>query len=132
MAVRRRGLLGEIGSAVLVGARRPHGCNVEHQRQIEARRHDGAVRWHEWRQQLRGTSAEGKPYYSEELVPVHGTRAQGLKVLRQNAAIYFPHIWKHVMLQRGIQCHEARKDAVTATRRADYAAQVSPHSMQSL
>ena len=85
---------------------------------------DDVYTWYEWRQQLRGTSAEGKPYYSEEMVPVHGTRAQGLAVLRQNAADYFPHIWKHVMLQRGIACHEANKDDVTATRRADYAAQI--------
>ena len=74
--------------------------------------------------QLRGKSSEGKPYYSEEVVPVHGTRKEGLKLLRKQAAAYFPHIWKHVMLQRGIQCHEARKDAVTATRRADYAVQI--------
>lgn len=74
--------------------------------------------------QLRGTSAEGKPYYSDELVPEHGTRAEGMKALRENAAAYFPHIWKHVLLQRGIACHEANKDAVTATRRADYAAQI--------
>ena len=45
-------------------------------------------------------------------------------MLRQNAAAYFPHIWKHILLQRGIACHEANKDDVTATRRADYAAQI--------
>ena len=85
---------------------------------------DDNYTWWAWKPQLRGTSSEGKPYYSDEIVPVHGTRAQGLKVLRENATVYFPHIWKHVLLQRGIACHEANKDAVTATRRADYAAQI--------
>ena len=85
---------------------------------------DDNYTWWAWKPQLRGTSSEGKPYYSDEIVPVHGTRAQGLQVLRANAAAYFPHFWKHVLLQRGIACHEANKDAVTATRRADYAAQI--------
>jgi hypothetical protein len=44
--------------------------------------------WYEWRQQLRGKTSDGKPYYSEEPVPITGTRADGLKVLRQQAAVY--------------------------------------------
>ena len=35
-----------------------------------------------WKPQLRGTLSEGKPYYSEALVPVASTREEGLKVLR--------------------------------------------------
>lgn len=80
--------------------------------------------WQVWEPRLRGTNAEGKPSYSDELVPKHGTRAQFMTELRESLEAYLPHFWDHVLMQRGIKVHEAHKDSVTATIRSDYAAQI--------
>lgn len=71
-----------------------------------------------------GTNAEGKPSYSNELVPKHGTRAQFMGELRAALEVFLPHYWDHVMMQRGIKVHEALKDSTTGTFRSDYAAQI--------
>ena len=85
---------------------------------------DQPFSWYVWEPRLRGTNSEGKPSYSDELVPKHGTRAQFMMELRAALEIYLPHFWDHVLMQRGIKVHEALKDSITATIRSDYAAQI--------
>lgn len=77
-----------------------------------------------WEPRLRGTNAEGKPSYSPELVPRHGTRREFMTELRVAIDAFLPHFWDHVLMQRGIKVHETLKDNVTATIRSDYAAQI--------
>ena len=85
---------------------------------------DQPFSWQVWEPRLRGTNADGKASYSDELVPKHGTRAEFLGELRAALETYLPHFWDHVLMQRGIKVHEALKDSVTATIRSDYAAQI--------
>ena len=73
---------------------------------------------------MRGTNAEGKPSYSPELVPKHGTRKEFMAELRAAIEAFLPHFWDHVLMSRGIKVHKALKDGVTATFRSDYAAQI--------
>ena len=81
-------------------------------------------KWQVWEPRLRGINAEGKPSYSPELVPKHGTRKEFMVELRAAIETFLPHFWDHVLMQRAITVHEALKDNVTATFRSDYAAQI--------
>ena len=85
---------------------------------------NGSCKWQIWEPRLRGINAEGKPSYSPELVPKHGTRKEFMVELRTAIETFLPHFWDHVLMQRGITVHEALKDNVTATFRSDYAAQI--------
>lgn len=77
-----------------------------------------------WEPRVRSTNAEGKPSYSDELVPKHGTRSQFMRELLAALEVYLPHFWDQVLMQRGIKVHEALIYSTTATIRSDYAAQI--------
>lgn len=84
---------------------------------------DAIFKWQVWAPQLRGTNEEGKQFYSPELIPKRGTRAEFIAEFRVGVEAMLPHLWRDKMLRRGLKVHEASKDADTATLWSDYAAQ---------
>jgi hypothetical protein len=90
--------------------------------------------YNKWIQRSRTTVEDGKEgddgkkktFTTDEWSPFTGTQAGLLKELRAatetGANPYFYHIGRHRWIRHSIKLHESRKDAVTATELADYAA----------
>ena len=97
---------------------------------------DAKMTWNKWRQRTRSTAenkeadgeaSKAKAFTTEEWAPYEGEQADFLGEIR--AAIetggnpYFYHKdFRHKFIRHSIKLHEARKDQVTATELADYAA----------
>ena len=92
--------------------------------------------WYKWIQRSRSTAeeksdqndkADKKAFTTDEWAPYKGTRKEFLR--EQRAAVegganpYFYHKeFRHRFIRHSIKLHESRKDQVTATELADYAA----------
>eukprot|EP00966_Prymnesium_polylepis_P061290 1421649-Prymnesium_polylepis.1 len=76
--------------------------------------------------QVEGDNGKPKTFTTDEWAPFEGTRKPLLRAIR--AAIetgqnpYFYHLQRHRNIRHSIKLHESRKDGVTATELADYAA----------
>ena len=66
--------------------------------------------WQKWAMRLRGVNAEtGKPSYSPEFIPEHGTRAEMLKELRAKVAKVMPHDARDVMMTQAARVFDDRR-----------------------
>jgi hypothetical protein len=65
--------------------------------------------WQGWEQRLRGVNDEGKPSYSPEFIPMHGTRMQMLKELRAKVKKVMPHHARNVQMTHAARVFDDRR-----------------------
>ena len=87
--------------------------------------------WFVWEKQLRGTNEDGKPFYSLEWCPKHGTRKQFWAEFRSAVTSNLLHVWRDEMMSQGRRVLADRRsghhvDALLERKRACEAAAALP------